>query len=79
MAIYWLTFRIEDEVIGAKNWSDRYNALIAAIDRSSTQRWMETTSFIAFESISSIDGLAYKFKVAIAPIERPVFVTADGF
>jgi hypothetical protein len=67
MAIYWLTFRIEDEVVGSKNWNDRYNALIATIDRSSTQRWMETTSFIAFESISSIDGLAYKFKAAIAP------------
>ena len=29
--------------------------------------WFETTSFIAFESISSIDGLAYKFKATIAP------------
>jgi hypothetical protein len=67
MAIYWITFHIEDEVVRNKNWNDRYNALIAAIDRNSTRWWFETTSFIAFESISSIDGLAYKFKAAIAP------------
>ena len=67
MTIYWITFHIEDEIVGGKNWNDRYNALIAAIELSSTRLWYETTSFIAFDSISSIDGLAYKFKATIAP------------
>jgi hypothetical protein len=67
MTIYWITFHIEDEIVGGKNWNDRYNALIAAIGGNSTGRWYETTSFIAFDSISSIGGLAYKFKATIAP------------
>jgi hypothetical protein len=67
MTTYWLAFRIEAKTVGNRSWEDRYNALIAAIERNSTQRWFETTSFIAFESISSIDGLAYKLKGAIAP------------
>jgi len=67
MTIYWITFHVEDEIVGGKNWNDRYNALIAAIDRNSSRWWYETTSFIVFESISSIDGLAYKFKATIAP------------
>jgi len=67
MTIYWITFHVEDEIVGGKNWNDRYNALIAAIDRNSSRWWYETTSFIVFDSISSIDGLAYKFKATIAP------------
>jgi len=67
LTIYWITFRIEDEVVGGKSWDDRHNALVATIDRNSIRWWRETTSFIAFESTSSIDGLAYKFKAAIAP------------
>jgi hypothetical protein len=67
MTIYWITFHIEEEIVGGKNWNDRYNALIAAIDRNSSRWWYETTSFIVFDSISSIDGLAYKFKATIAP------------
>jgi hypothetical protein len=58
MTIYWITFHIEEEIVGGKNWNDRYNALIAAIDRNSSRWWYETTSFIVFDSISSIDGLA---------------------
>jgi hypothetical protein len=67
MTIYWITFHIEEEIVGGKNWNDRYNALIAAIDQNSSRWWYETTSFIVFDSISSIDGLAYKFKATIAP------------
>ena len=67
MTIYWITFHKEEEIVGGKNWNDRYNALIAAIDQNSSRWWYETTSFIVFDSISSIDGLAYKFKATIAP------------
>jgi hypothetical protein len=67
MATYWMTFRIDDEIVRGKDWKERYNALISAIDRNSTKSWFETTSFVAFESLSSLDGLAYKFKAIIAP------------
>jgi len=68
MAVYWLTFRISDEIIGGRDWDDRYKALMKEVyDRSGDDWWVDPTSFAVFDCNSSISTLASAFKAAIAP------------
>jgi hypothetical protein len=46
--------------------NERYTALYAAIQTRATRWWLDPTSFIAFESDSSIDQLCTALKGALA-------------
>ena len=63
---YWLTFRIDEHTINGKSYNERYTALYAAIQTRATRWWLDPTSFIAFESDSSIDQLCTALKGALA-------------
>jgi hypothetical protein len=67
MAAYWLTFRIHEASIGGRTYERRYEDLNEAVRTSCSKWWKTPTSFIAFESASTIDALAKKFAGAIAP------------
>lgn len=66
MTTYWITFRIADARVGTKTYEDRYNAFIEVIRSTATSWWAEPTSFIAFSSEKSIEGIATACKAAIA-------------
>jgi len=54
MAIYWLSFRIDDK----GNYEFRYDALLENLKRCTTGRyWEETTSFVVFTSNLGIDQI----------------------
>jgi len=78
MAAYWLSFRLDAN----QTYTERYDALYAAINNCSSSWWVESSSFIVFESDDSIDTIATKVKRAIAPgvdlviIGMPDFKTA---
>jgi hypothetical protein len=67
MATYWISFRIDERTIQGRGYQERYDALHEAVLSSAPRYWKETTSFIAFESTDSIDGIAQACKGAIAP------------
>lgn len=59
MATYWLSFRIGDD----DSYAKRYDDLVEAIRLITNQHWwLETTSFIVFESDHSIDDLVSTVK-----------------
>jgi hypothetical protein len=74
MAVFWLTFRLHEAKISGKSYEERYKALYAVIDNVSTQWWIETTSFIAFESAEGISTIAARCKRAIAPSHDVVLI-----
>jgi hypothetical protein len=63
MATYWLTFRIHD----TGNPDARRDALYDAISKLTPEWWVESTSFIVFDSASNINDIAAKAKSAISP------------
>jgi len=69
MAAFWLTFRIANKTIRGKAYDERRNALYEAVQHNCSKWWLTPTSFIAFESASSIDRLATVCKEAIEPSE----------
>lgn len=73
MAAYWVTFRVHDEIINNRTYSQRYNDFVNEVDALSSKWWTVPTSFIAFESIQSIDTLAMRLKAKIAP-SKDVFL-----
>jgi hypothetical protein len=76
MAIYWLTFRLHEEKISGSSYEQRYQALYKAIEHIASSWWIEATSFIAFESDSSISTIAAACKSAIAPTHDVVLLRA---
>lgn len=67
MAAFWLTFRIENRVVGGRTYDERRQALYDAIQQRTTKWWLKPTSFIAFESSHSLGAIAAASKLAIAP------------
>jgi hypothetical protein len=67
MTTYWLTFRIHNAAVGGRSYEQRYEALNETIRTNCSKWWKEPTSFIAFESNSTISALIAKCKAAIAP------------
>lgn len=76
MAAYWLTFRLADKVIGGRDWNARYRAVDEAVNAVATIKWDDPTSFFAFESSNSIDTIAGRLKIAIAPSEDMFLIRA---
>jgi hypothetical protein len=70
MAIYWLTFRLQEDA----DYDDRYQALVDAIQRITTRWWVEPSSFMLFESSRDIDGVAASVKAAIAESKDLVLI-----
>jgi len=64
---YWLTFRLSARSVNYITYDDRRQALLAAVERHSTDRWEEPTSFLAFRSGSTIEAISKACKLAIAP------------
>ncbi|MBI4923487.1 MAG: hypothetical protein HY834_17245 [Devosia nanyangense] len=75
MATFWITFRIANDA----GYSDRYDALNAAIDRSCDGWWVEPTSFYLVNSSLDIDALATRLKAAINPRVDLVLVGMPDF
>ncbi|MEA2861366.1 MAG: hypothetical protein QOC72_3405 [Methylobacteriaceae bacterium] len=67
MAVFWITFRLEDSGTMKPSYEQRYKALMDAIEECATQWWLDPTSFIAFESGMSAEGIATVAKTAINP------------
>lgn len=63
MAVYWLTFRLEENA----SYSHRLSALEEAIKSLATKWWLEPTSFYVFESASDMDAVARTVKGEIDP------------
>ena len=64
MNVYWLTFRIEHN----SGYNARYQALQEAVKALATMPWwVESTSFIVFQSTLGIDAVAARLKAAIDP------------
>ena len=67
MTVYWITFRISEQTISGRTYEDRYTQLTETIRINCTQWWVETTSFLAFESAAAMTPLVAECKKAIAP------------
>ncbi len=70
MAVYWLSFRLEDD----SDYPNRYQALTDAIQGMTKKWWLETSSFFVFEAEPNIDGVAATVKKAIAPSKDIVLI-----
>ena len=67
MPAYWLSFRIADAIAFQGTYDDRYSALVSAAAGGSARFWVETTSFIAFDSPEALEPLASRLKQTIDP------------
>lgn len=66
--VYWLSFRIASDVKTERPFHRRYDDLIKVISRHvSGEYWEESSSFIVFESLSTIDQIARDAKIAVDP------------
>lgn len=64
METYWFSFHIEND----STYQQRYDRLIESIrDKLNGKWWLETTSFIIFQSNSNIDTIALAVKAAFNP------------
>jgi hypothetical protein len=70
MAVYWLTFRLADDA----GYSQRYDALISGINAITPKWWVESSSFILFESSKDIDGVAATARAAVSPSKDIVLI-----
>jgi len=70
MRTFWLSFCIADDV----TYSDRYDALEAAVSGLAVQWWKETTSFILFSSERTIDEIASFVEAAVDPDQDVVLI-----
>lgn len=66
MAVYWISFTLDDRTIGGRTYNDRWTALYTAVHDVSTNWWEETTAFIAFETEESIVRLISVIKSAVS-------------
>ncbi|HUQ36846.1 MAG TPA: hypothetical protein VM144_10775 [Aestuariivirga sp.] len=62
MAVYWITFRLEDN----PTYSKRYKAFTDEVNRLSSKWWVEPSSFFVFESSYTIDQIATALKTTIS-------------
>ncbi|MCD9096186.1 hypothetical protein [Luteimonas fraxinea] len=68
MSVYWVTFRLDNGIVGGKDYSTRYAALVEAVKgHRSSNWWFEPTSFWLFDSASTRAQIAASIKAAIAP------------
>ena len=67
MSVFWLTFRLHEQTTSKGSYEERYDALVAKLQELSTLTWANTTSFVVFESASSIAALGQAFKGAVDP------------
>lgn len=63
---YWLTFRIHNETVNGKTYSQRYDAFYNVIKEHLEEWWVPPTSFVAFSSESSIDAIAAALKAPLS-------------
>jgi hypothetical protein len=65
---FWLSFRITDNVKTQRSFDRRYEDIIQVISRHiSGEYWEESSSFIIFESRSTIDQIVHDAKIAVDP------------
>lgn len=67
MATYWVTFRIEDVIVGGNTYDDRRTAFYKAIEKICTKWWLPSTSFVVFESDTDINSVCAAIR---APLSR---------
>lgn len=77
MATYWITFRIAE----TSNYSQRYDKLMDNLRElaGSSHWWVESTSFVVFESAQDIDGVAASVKATLDPSKDLALVGMPEF
>lgn len=75
MAVYWISFRLEDDA----TYSERRDALYDVVSRRVKQWWVDTTSFIVADIETSIDSLASEFKKVATSKGDLVLIGMPGF
>lgn len=78
MATYWVTFRIADKTVNGESYETRYNALTTTISAHCSQWWVESTSFLLFESKHTLDQLAAALKDVVATDDLFLIRAAEG-
>jgi hypothetical protein len=69
LGAYWLSFRVADDVEHQRSLEQRHDDLIKSLSRHiSGKYWEKSTSFIVFESRSTIEQIAKDAKAAIDPL-----------
>lgn len=77
MAVYWLTFRIKEEIIDGWTPQERRDALYTAVREIGDQKWwIEPTSFVLFGSSHPLSMIAEHCKLAIAEDDDLVLIRA---
>jgi len=61
MSAYWMTFRLEND----PQYAQRYDSLVETVRDMAQRWWIESTSFLLFETALSIDEVAAKVKSAL--------------
>ncbi len=74
MEQYWISFTIADKTIGGRSYNDRYEDLVNDIRAFSINYWLDTTSFLIFETDLSLTAVGKRCKKAIAPSEDLIVI-----
>ena len=75
MAVFWISFHIDDGTHGGRTYRQRYDALVDALARHvSGTPWEETTSFVLMSSPSSRLQIASSIGKAISTANDTVIV-----
>lgn len=62
---YWITFDLKYDTTNKGTYSERYEALMAALHSVNDGWWAQPTSFIVFGSETSRSAIVQKIKTAI--------------
>lgn len=74
-----LSFRIENTKVGSRDYNTRYTALTGYLTSIATTLWDDSTSFLVFETESSINEILRECKKAIAPTHDLFFIRQVDF
>ncbi len=74
MSTYCVTFRIADQVVSGKSYTDRYAAFTAAASKGCNGYWAEPTSFILVGSGEDTEAFARRLSGPLSAKHDMLFV-----
>jgi len=78
MATYWVTFRIADKTVDGETYATRHKALTDTINLHCSNWWVESTSFLLFESKNTLDQLAGVLKASVSDEDLFLIRACEG-
>ena len=66
METLWITFRISEKTVSSRDYDERYQALVEAVNTHANDAWDEPTSFWMVQTTSTRAAVAASVKKAIA-------------